>query len=106
MSGTRNRESKKGHTMKFFNLYGLLMAIVLTVLFTDVLGQASSVCPCARNYMPVCGSNGRTYPNKCVFDCAADSPMGRSVKLRMVASTGCEDMQNGDVSADIFSDDE
>lgn len=76
---------------------------MLAALFTGAFGQ--NVCPCARNYMPVCGSNGRTYPNKCVFDCDANSQMGRSIKLKMIANSGCEDMENADPTADISPDD-
>lgn len=85
--------------MKFFNWYGVLLALILVVMFANVDAQ-SGLCPCPRNYRPVCANNGRTYPNKCVFDCEANSPQGRSVKLRMVASSSCEDARNSNVLSD------
>lgn len=91
-------------------MYSLLFVFAFVALLTTSSVRGEAVCACARNYMPVCANNGRTYPNKCVFECAANSPIGRSAKLRMVANTGCDDMQNNDnlndVSADIFSDSE
>lgn len=90
--------------MKFFTWYGVLLTLILVVMFTNVEAQRSGICPCARNYMPVCASNGRTYPNKCVFDCEANSAKGRSVKLRMVAKTSCEDAKNPGVMNDDNAD--
>lgn len=86
--------------MKFFNWYGVLLTLILVVMFTNVDAQRSGVCPCPRNYQPVCANNGRTYPNKCVFDCEANSAQGRSVKLRMVAKSSCEDSRSIKVRSD------
>lgn len=32
--------------------------------------QALPPCTCTRNYLPICGSNGETYSNQCLLDCA------------------------------------
>lgn len=45
--------------------YGILLLAVY-------LSTASALppCVCTRDYRPVCGSNGETYPNKCMLNCA------------------------------------
>ena len=46
--------------------------MIITFYFT----VKPCVKPCKRIYKPVCGNNGRTYPNKCEFDnakCKDDS---------------------------------
>eukprot|EP01135_Chromosphaera_perkinsii_P002998 Nk52_evm20s232 gene=Nk52_evmTU20s232 len=42
--------------------------------------------PCTRDYRPVCGSNGKTYGNKCVFDNAAR----KDSALRLLHDGPCE----------------
>lgn len=86
--------------MKPFSVYGFLLAIVLVAIFAIGSSHETPVCACARNYMPVCASNGRTYANKCVFDCD-NSGLGRSAQLRIVANTNCDDQENDDGSNDV-----
>ncbi|XP_073961581.1 protease inhibitor 2-like isoform X2 [Choristoneura fumiferana] len=52
---------------------------LLLVLSLSLLALASayqetpwlSSCPCGRIYVPLCGSDGLTYNNRCEFDCRA-----------------------------------
>lgn len=47
--------------------------------------QVSAIdpCFCRRNYAPVCGNNGQTYPNRCEFDCAARQIPGLSFSVEI-----------------------
>lgn len=47
---------------------------ILIVISCVALAKAASVsqdeCFCIRNYVPLCASDGETYSNECVFNCA------------------------------------
>uniref|UniRef100_A0A336ML68 CSON013823 protein n=1 Tax=Culicoides sonorensis TaxID=179676 RepID=A0A336ML68_CULSO len=47
------------------------------------------LCTCPQTYKPVCGSNGRTYPNTCLFRCQAETPYGRRTTLRILRDGNC-----------------
>ena len=53
-------------------------------------GNAECVCnkACPFIYKPVCGSDGETYPNKCVLEFQACE---KGVKVDIVKNGKCED---------------
>ncbi|XP_068151921.1 serine protease inhibitor Kazal-type 1 [Drosophila tropicalis] len=46
------------------------------------------ICPCPRNFDPVCASNLITYPNRCEYDCVRREVerAGRSLNLLRTGS--------------------
>jgi hypothetical protein len=52
--------------MKIFGVTVLIGLFLLALIQEPVQGFE---CACPRHYMPVCGSDHKTYSNKCVFDC-------------------------------------
>lgn len=58
----------------------------------DSVPRDEYACPCPRNMDPVCASNGKTYNNECLFDCARRYWKSRSVEIKMVKKGRCEDL--------------
>lgn len=48
-------------------------------------------CICTYDYLPICGTDGVTYPNKCTFECAQETPEGKKKHLGVKAEGPCEE---------------
>ncbi|XP_047992440.1 bdellin B-3-like [Leguminivora glycinivorella] len=59
---------------------------VLLIAFHICCAMAYPPCVCTREMRPVCGSNGETYHNNCLFECAATS----IPSLRVIHRGMCE----------------
>ncbi|KAI5637780.1 kazal-type serine protease inhibitor domain-containing protein [Phthorimaea operculella] len=42
--------------------------------------RSKSACVCPYNYQPICGSDGKTYPNPCSFNCAKAKTHGLEIR--------------------------
>lgn len=47
-------------------------------------------CICPRHLNPVCGSDNKTYGNRCLLHCQMEAQTGRSIGLRMVHKGRCD----------------
>lgn len=84
--------------MNRVNLFGLLLAITVGLfMLQGVYGDSvESNCFCPRIYDPVCGTDTRTYSNKCMFDCQQKSAKGRAMKLKIAYKGTCGEPDNDD----------
>lgn len=69
--------------------FSIALIFMLLALFATVTIAHQHQCMCGRDFRPVCGSNGQTYPNLCELNCAADSELGRSLDLVYMRDGTC-----------------
>ncbi|XP_017065414.1 serine protease inhibitor Kazal-type 1 [Drosophila eugracilis] len=74
--------------MKFLSIFlalCLFLALAISPIRSDddAEKEVKTICPCPRNYDPVCATNLISYPNRCEFDCARRhfERQGRSMGL-------------------------
>ncbi|XP_035892807.1 trypsin inhibitor ClTI-1-like [Anopheles stephensi] len=71
--------------LSYINLF------VLGVLALVLSANADRPCGCPRIYVPVCGTDLKTYASQCVLDCRSDSNYGRKVDLKLLREGRCND---------------
>lgn len=47
-----------------------IVGVVASVTQSTYSASVGNACLCSREYFPLCGSDGQTYSNECVFKCA------------------------------------
>lgn len=71
--------------MKYFAVFAALF-MVLAIFSVG----SEAICPCPRMMDPVCGSDDKTYNNRCLLNCEAKSARGRSLGLRIARMGRCD----------------
>ena len=75
---------------------------LMVVIGVAVLVQSSysappaDACFCGREYLPICASNGVTYYNKCLFQCAKN----RNKDLKIKFYGECENVETLPIQQD------
>lgn len=73
--------------MKFVTAL-LLSCVAIAIASEEYKDHQSDGCVCGRIYLPVCASNGKTYPNECEFRCVQKH---RNADLRITREGVCEE---------------
>lgn len=77
--------------MKYLQYFLVLIALICTFLLSTSTATERDPCFCPRNLDPVCGTDGRTYDNPCMFKCESVSPRGRSLGLGIARTGRCDE---------------
>ena len=68
------------------NTFGIFLIAAAHIYAATALPAS---CACARNLRPVCGSDGKTYNNKCLLTCEKDN---MNSDLKIVKEGPCEEI--------------
>ncbi|XP_043479507.1 serine protease inhibitor dipetalogastin-like [Leptopilina heterotoma] len=63
-----------------------MRSTILLLVVALFIVMINGMCPCPRNYDPLCGSDGRTYNNQCLFDCALRERIEKNEPIITVVS--------------------
>lgn len=80
------------------NLFSIKILICLSfsIVVLDAMKIENELAPCicSRMLKPVCGSNGQTYANECMFQCLTrqHEKLTKNEKLRIEANRSCESL--------------
>lgn len=73
-------------------LFVLFLAqAVLAQITEDSQEDIDDSCGCSKLYLPVCASNGKTYGNECLFQCAKDYLHQQGEEITEVEYEACEE---------------
>ncbi|EDW75862.1 uncharacterized protein Dwil_GK14969 [Drosophila willistoni] len=84
--------------MKFLHLL-MALCLLVALLFmapaqadddSDIVAKIpKKICPCPRNFDPVCASNLITYSNRCEYDCVRREVERAGRSLNLLRSGSC-----------------
>ncbi|XP_067626100.1 serine protease inhibitor Kazal-type 2 [Eurosta solidaginis] len=67
-----------------------ITSLLLSIILLTTLTKAErALCPCARNYDPVCDTNLVTHANRCEYDCVRRDVERRGRSLNLLRNGPC-----------------
>lgn len=88
--------------------------VVLCIAYTSADPQAidvkilnsdgryrDAVCPCPRNFEPICANDLHIYGNRCMFECARKSAVEMGLTLQIRRRGSCSSIDADDIADHI-----